>query len=152
MHKGTKRLIAGVGSFAAAFTLVAVGPASALSTKECSAKYKAAKDAGTLGGKGWNEFRKAECGSDDKPAEKSAAKSEAKSEAKPATPKVSSAGVVFPTSIASKFAGETPFKQRLHTCSQQYQANKANGGNGNLRWVQKGGGYWPQCNARLKKG
>jgi hypothetical protein len=142
-------IVAGVGALAVALALVGAGPASALSTKECSAKYKAAKDGGTLGGKSWNDFRKAECGSDDKPAEKSAAKA---ADPKPATPKISSAGVVFPTSIAAKFASETPFKQRLHTCSQQYQANKATGGNGNLRWVQKGGGYWPQCNARLKKG
>lgn len=39
-------------------------PASALTMKECSAKYKAAKDAGTLKGQKWNDFRKAECGSD----------------------------------------------------------------------------------------
>ncbi|NKW09655.1 hypothetical protein HGG76_08590 [Ochrobactrum tritici] len=30
--------------------------------KECSAKYQAAKDAGTLGGMKWNDFRKAQCG------------------------------------------------------------------------------------------
>jgi hypothetical protein len=149
MDKRIAGIVAGVGALAIALALVGAGPASALSTKECSAKYKAAKDGGTLGGKSWNDFRKAECGSDDKPAEKSAAKS---ADPKPATPKISSAGVVFPTSIASKFASEKPFKQRLHTCSQQYQANKATGGNGDLRWVQKGGGYWPQCNARLKKG
>ena len=40
---------------------IGVTPAAALTTKECSAKYQAAKSAGTLGGKTWNEFRKAEC-------------------------------------------------------------------------------------------
>ena len=37
-------------------------PAAALSSKECSAKYQAAKQAGTLNGQKWNDFRKAECG------------------------------------------------------------------------------------------
>ena len=36
--------------------------ASALTPQECSAKYQAAKTAGTLGGQKWNDFRKAECG------------------------------------------------------------------------------------------
>jgi ubiquinone biosynthesis protein Coq4 len=34
--------------------------AHALSMQECSAKYKAAKDAGTLNGMKWNDFRKAQ--------------------------------------------------------------------------------------------
>jgi hypothetical protein len=39
-----------------------VSPAQALTMKECSAKYQAAKSAGTLGGMKWSDFRKAECG------------------------------------------------------------------------------------------
>jgi hypothetical protein len=35
-----------------------------LAIAECSAKYKAAKNAGTLNGMRWNDFRKAQCGSD----------------------------------------------------------------------------------------
>jgi hypothetical protein len=42
----------------------AVSPAQALSMSECSAKYKEAKTAGTLNGQKWNDFRKAECGTD----------------------------------------------------------------------------------------
>ena len=38
--------------------------ANALSMHECSAKYQAAKSAGTLNGMKWNEFRKTECGAD----------------------------------------------------------------------------------------
>ena len=38
--------------------------ARALSMQECSAKYKAAKDAGTLNGMKWNDFRKAQCGAE----------------------------------------------------------------------------------------
>jgi hypothetical protein len=36
--------------------------AYALSMQECSAKYKAAKEANTLNGMKWNDFRKAQCG------------------------------------------------------------------------------------------
>jgi len=39
-----------------------MAPAQALTTQECSAKYQAAKTAGTLNGQKWNDFRKAECG------------------------------------------------------------------------------------------
>jgi hypothetical protein len=31
-----------------------------------------------------------------------------------------------------------------------YQANKATNANGGLKWIQKGGGYWSECNKRLK--
>jgi hypothetical protein len=48
---------------AAAVTVAAVlhsTSAYALSMQECSAKYKAAKEAGTLNGMKWNDFRKAQ--------------------------------------------------------------------------------------------
>ena len=48
--------------FAAMFSIAA--PAHALTMQECSAKYSAAKTAGTLNGQKWNDFRKAECGSE----------------------------------------------------------------------------------------
>ena len=62
-----------------------------------------------------------------------------------------SGNAVFPSAIAAKFSNETPTKQRFHTCLDQYRANKASGANGGLKWVQKGGGYYSQCNAQLKK-
>src|SRR5215218_7246104 len=46
------------------FALLAFSPAHALTATECSAKYQAAKTAGTLNGQKWNDFRKAECGTD----------------------------------------------------------------------------------------
>ena len=30
----------------------------------------------------------------------------------------------------------------MHTCVDQYNANKATNGNGGLKWIQKGGGYY----------
>ena len=50
-----------VSGFAA---FAAMSPAQALTTQECSAKYQAAKAAGTLAGQKWNDFRKAQCGAD----------------------------------------------------------------------------------------
>jgi hypothetical protein len=38
----------------------------------------------------------------------------------------------------------------MHTCVDQYKANKANNTNGGLKWIQKGGGYYSECNKRLK--
>ena len=47
-----------VSAFAA---LAATSPAQALTPQECSAKYQAAKTAGTLGDQKWNDFRQAQC-------------------------------------------------------------------------------------------
>ncbi len=38
----------------------------------------------------------------------------------------------------------------MHTCLAQYKANKAGNGNGGLKWIEKGGGYYSECNKRLK--
>ena len=59
----------------AAIAVLGASPSFALSAKECSVKYNAAKSAGTLNGMSWNEYRKQECGSgaaaaDDKPVVK----------------------------------------------------------------------------------
>jgi hypothetical protein len=146
--------LAGAG-FAA---LVAAAPAHALTTQECSAKYQAAKSAGTLGGQKWNDFRKAQCGADAAatpaaaPAAAPAAPKEAKKEAAPAAaPASAPAGpAVFPTAVDPKYSKETAGKARMHTCVDQYNANKASNGNGGLKWIQKGGGYYSECSKKLK--
>ena len=134
--------------------LVATSPAQALSTQECSAKYQAAKSAGTLNGQKWNDFRKAECGADatatpaaaPAPAPKEVAK---KPEAAPALP-MPVGNAVFPPAVDPKYANESAGKARMHTCVDQYHANKATNGNGGLKWIQKGGGYYSECNKKLK--
>lgn len=71
----------------------------------------------------------------------------------PIAPKASvasSGNVVFPTAISPEFSKLSAGRARQKTCVAQYNANKANGGNGSLKWIQKGGGYWSQCNSRLK--
>jgi hypothetical protein len=41
-------------------------------------------------------------------------------------------------------------QSRMHTCLDQYNTNKTGTGNGGLKWIQKGGGYYSECNKRLK--
>src|SRR5882762_6483062 len=142
-----------VSGFAA---LAATSPALALTAQECSAKYQAAQTAGTLNGQKWNDFGKAECGSDAAatpaaaPAAPKAAEAKPKSAATPAATPAPAGNAVFPTAVDPKYAKETAFKARIHTCSDQWNANKANNANGGLRWIQKGGGYWSECNKKLK--
>ena len=73
---------------------------------------------------------------------------------KPVTPAAASAAApstaVFPTAIAPAYTSEKPGKARMKTCDDQYKANKATNANGGLKWIEKGGGYWSECNKRLK--
>jgi hypothetical protein len=143
-------------------TFAAVLPAQALSMQECSAKYKAAQTAGTLNGQKWNDFRKAQCGTDASPAAAAAPAATApKTAAKPAAapksaaaPKAATAApsgpAVFPTAVSPKYSSESAGKARMHTCVDQYNANKAANANGGLKWIQKGGGYYSECTKRLK--
>jgi hypothetical protein len=137
-----------------AFAVAAYTPASALTMKECSAKYKAAEKAGTLKGMKWNDFRKAECGTEakatsTKPAAAKTTKSSKKT-AKTAAKPMKATNAVFPTKINSKYSKEAPGKAKLHTCVDQYNANKAKNANGGMKWIEKGGGYWSECSKRLK--
>jgi pyruvate/2-oxoglutarate dehydrogenase complex dihydrolipoamide acyltransferase (E2) component len=155
-----------VSGFAA---FAATAPAQALTPQECSAKYQAAKTAGTLNGQKWNDFRKAQCGADATPAPAAAtapaaaapapapapapAAKEAKKEAAPAAAPAPAAPVgnaVFPTAVDPKYAKESAGKGRQLTCLDQYKANKASNGNGGLKWIEKGGGYYSECNKKLK--
>ncbi|CAL80151.1 conserved hypothetical protein; putative signal peptide [Bradyrhizobium sp. ORS 278] len=146
----------------------ATAPAQALTAQECSAKYKAAKDAGTLNGQKWNDFRKAQCGSDATAAAPAAAPAapaapapapaaeakpakETKAAAKEAAPAAEPSGpAVFPNAVDPKYAKEKPGEARMHTCVDQYNANKATNANGGLKWIQKGGGYYSECTKKLK--
>ena len=60
--------------------------------------------------------------------------------------------VKFPGKVDTKYASLTPGKARMKTCDDQYKLNKADGGNGGLKWLQKGGGYYSACVKRLKAG
>ncbi len=161
------------GMAGALIMLGSAAPGYALTAQECSAKYQAAKTAGTLNGQGWNDFRKAQCAdaaaasdgkaaseskaadskaTDAKPAEPKAAdsKSAAKPKAAAAEPATPAGPATFPTAVDAKFAKEPAARARLHTCAEQWKANKAANTTGGLKWIQKGGGYWSECNKRLK--
>jgi hypothetical protein len=140
-------------STGALLVALAVGnSAQALSMKECSAKYKAAKEGGTLAGMTWNDFRKAQCGAEataeptPSAAPPPSAARPAKTTAAPAAP----GNAVFPSTVSPKYSGESAGKARMKTCLDHYRANKANGANGGLKWIEKGGGYYSECNKRLK--
>ena len=156
---------AGLAALAAA---VWAEPSQALSMKECSTKYRAARSAGTLGGMTWNEFRRAQCESN-AAATKQAPQNNPSAYNNPNTQnnqntytgifgggtapayKYSFGGsAVFPRGISPKYNGMSAGKARMHTCLDQYRVNKTSGGNGDLKWIQKGGGYYSQCNRQLK--
>ena len=152
-------------------TVALTTPALALSAKDCSVKYQAAKQAGTLNGQKWNDFRKAECGAPPdaatntvpNPMAPGATKASAPAPApaptttatrqaahKPAPAPSAAGSAAFPSAVDPKYAKESAGKARMHTCLDSYNAAKAAGTLGDARWIQKGGGYYSQCNTRLK--
>jgi hypothetical protein len=122
-------------------TALAANSAQALSSKECSAKYKAAKEAGTLNGLKWNEFRKAQCGADAtaEPAPAPPPPPAAEKTAAPPPPGASAAKTGSP--------GRQAYLARLHGCSAEWKALKASGKRPEgLHWPQ----FWHECDVRKK--
>jgi hypothetical protein len=137
-----------VAALAAGLFILFTPPAEALTMKECSAKYQAAKTSGTLGGQSWNDFRKTQCGTN-AAATPAATTPAATPAVTPAAPKAPG-NAVFPTAVSPKYTNESVGKARMHTCLDQYKANKATNANGGLKWIEKGGGYYSECNKQLK--
>ena len=142
-----------------ALAVLPVAPAAALTMKECGVKYQEAKKANTLKGQKWNDFRKAQCGDDDADDNEAAAAvaepatpaaTPASTPARPAAAPGKARAAVFPKVVASKYSDLSAGRARLKTCADQYNANKASNANGELKWIEKGGGYWSQCNTKLK--
>ena len=161
----TKHLAIASAFVISGFAMLASQPASALTAAECSAKYQAAKTAGTLNGQKWNDFRKAECGAtaaaapaatvapaaaDAKPAAAPKASAPKTAAAPAAAPAAPAGPATYPSAVDPKYAKETAGKARMHTCVDQYNANKASNANGGMKWIQKGGGYYSECSKRLK--
>ena len=127
--------------------------------KICGNKWRVAKESSATSGQTWMQFL-AKCRTEtaaivapaasSKPVA-SIAETPAPASEKPAVATAPSKPAVYPGAIASKFASEKPYRARQKTCSEQYQANKASGDNGGQRWLEKGGGYWSECNKRLKQ-
>jgi hypothetical protein len=126
-------------------------PAQALTMKECSAKYKAAQQTGTLQGMKWADFRKTECASGESASPTpAAATTSSNPTAAPRTISAATGNAVFPTAVSPKYSSESPGRARMYTCLNQYKVNKSDNGNGGLKWIAKGGGYYSQCNKHLK--
>ena len=108
-----------------AATQTAEVPRAERTVPGCALKYMAAELSGKLKGRKWKEFRQQECGA-------------------------STIEVVFPSTVAPKYSGDSPEKARTLTCADQFNANKASNGNGGMKWIEKGGGYYSECVVRLK--
>jgi len=151
-------LVSGI-VFGALGLAIASVPAQAKNktVKECEAEWKAAEAAKTTGGKKRADFITA-CRQEEAAAPAAAApaapapapKPMAKPKEAPMAPPAMTGNAVFPSAISSQYSKESAGKARMHTCRDQYQANKANNANGGLKWIQKGGGYYSECNKRLK--
>jgi hypothetical protein len=98
---------------------------AAPTASRCALRFMAAEIAGKLKGRKWKEFRQEECGE-------------------------STTEAVFPSVIAPKYSGANVDKARMLTCADQFNANKSTNGNGGMKWIDKGGGYYGECVSRLK--
>ncbi len=157
MKSGLVALCAAAVGVAVAFS---AAPANAQSRlKTCNDEWNAMKANNTVGDKKYADFRK-ECltrgaakPSAEEPATPGATATapSAKPAPAPRGAAPSTAGEpVFPTAVSPKYSKETVGRARMHTCLDQYHENKATNGNGGLNWIQKGGGYYSECNKRLK--
>ena len=157
-------------------TLVAAAsPTRAETMKECSVKFQAAKQGGTLNSADWKTFRATQCSktasaatatpaalpvaaadpaatTDTAAAAAPAAAPATKRHASSSDAPVATGNASFPSKIDAKYASLTPGRARMKTCDDQYKLNKADGGNGGMKWLQKGGGYYSACVKHLKAG
>ena len=146
----TARTYIGSAMLVAALGLLASHPAGAVTMQECSAKYKDAQTAGKLGGMTWQQFRKTNCSAKASTNPTTAAPAAPRAATKSAAAKAAVKNATFPAAVSPKYASESAGKARMHTCLDQYKVNKASNANGGLRWIEKGGGYFSECNKRLK--
>jgi hypothetical protein len=132
----------------AAFVTVSA-PAHALTAKECSAKYQAAKTAGTLNGMKWNDFRKAECAAETPAAAPPPAAPPAAAEKPTAKPAPAAMEKPAPTTAGEKpvSPGRQAMLNRMHACSADWKAMKASGKRpAGMKWPQ----FWHQCDEQKK--
>jgi hypothetical protein len=160
--RSTCALIGGAAYFALALGGQGLAETAA---QECGAKYQAAKAAGALNGQTWQQFY-SKCAAEAKaaaptaaapapaaaapPAAAPATVNPLKPRSKRAAPAAAAGEPVFPSAISPTYANEKPGRARQKTCVDQFKANKAANANGGLKWIQKSGGYYSECNKRLK--
>ncbi len=142
----TSLLIAFGITLAALANAAAPRPAHALTMAECSAKYKAAKSAGTLNGMKWNDFRKAQCGAE---ASAAPAAAPAPAAAAPAPAAAPAAPAASAPAAGQKpvSAGRQAMIARERACGADWKEAKAAG---KIPAGQKWPQYWSECNKRKK--
>jgi hypothetical protein len=168
MKSGFAALCAAVVA-AAALAALPAGARTPSRLKACNEEWKAMKADNTVGDKKYADFRK-EClarpATQTAPGTTTAAPAPGAAQTPPpasqppaarlpAGPRGAVSGTaqpVFPTAVSPKYANQSAGVARRNTCLDQYNANKAAGGSGNggLSWIMKGGGYYSECNKRLK--
>ena len=168
MKSGFAALCAAAVCAGIAFSAAPAGAQNRLKT--CNDEWNAMKANNTVGDKKYADFRK-ECLAKTAaapaeapaatpttapattpaapPAAKPAAPPKSAAVTKPAAP-AAAGEPVFPAAVSPKYSSEKEGAARRKTCLDQYNENKANNGNGGLNWIQKGGGYYSECNKRLK--
>ena len=116
--------------------------AQALTMKECSAKYKEAKAAGTLNGMKWNDFRKSQCGAE--VTAPPAAGTPPAAESKPAPAPTTAEKPVAEKPVSD---GRKAEYARERACGKEWKAAKAAGTRPpGMKWPQ----YWSECDKRKK--
>ena len=123
-----------------------------MSAKDCSAKYQAAKEADSLNGMKWNDYRKSECTTDSQDSPDDLDVAADNDPVEPALISTAKAprGVKFPRAVSADYADLSEGRARMRTCVDAYHINKDNGSLNGLKWIQKGGGFYSLCNAKLK--
>ena len=144
-----------VSGFAA---FAATAPAQALTTQECSAKYQAAKTAGTLAGQKWNDFRKAQCA--DAAAAPAAAPLLRRRWRPSPLPRRKLRPQPPPRRRQDPQCSHPPWMQNTPRkpparpgcipASINTTPTRTSNGNGGMKWIEKGGGYYSECNKKLK--
>lgn len=108
----------------------------------CSGQYQAAKTAGTLNGQKWPDFLSS-CSASIKNDKEDAA-----TPPEPSLASASKAPMAATMANGKQLSpGQVAFRQRIHECSTEWQADKQAGTlPTSAKWPQ----FWSQCNTRLK--
>ena len=145
--------------------LAMTSQANALTAQECSAKYQAAKTAGTLGGQKWNDFRKAQCGADATAAprpplplqrlrpprrRKPPRKKPGRKPRRLRRPPHRQAPRSIRTPSIRNIPRRPPARRACTPAWISTTPTRPANANGGLKWIQKGGGYYSECTKKLK--
>jgi len=110
-HLNHLKLLCAAAAVSGFAVLTLTAPAHALTAQECSAKYQAAKTAGTLNGQKWNDFRKTQC-------------ADAAAATPAAAPKTAATTAPKPAAAAPAAVGKRPVPERDRSEIRQGEAEQ----------------------------